>query len=89
MISMSQKNSESLLDDLLTESEIDKIYERVQILDCLLKEMPQRAVAEKTKSGIATVTRGSHLLKKTDLVIDKIIDQSSQMAWWSKLFWGK
>lgn len=89
MVSMSQKNSESLLNDLLTESEINKIYERVQIIDCLKQGLSQRTVAEKTKSGIATVTRGAHLLKRKDLVIDKVIDQSSQMAWWHKLFWGK
>ena len=88
MVSMSQKNSESLLNDVLTESEINKIYERVQILDCLKQGMSQRTTAKKTKSGIATVTRGSHLLKRKDLVIDQIIEQASQMTWWQKLFWG-
>lgn len=89
MVSMSQKNSEALLKDLLTDSEVDKIYERVQIIDCLKQGMSQRAIAEKTRSGIATVTRGSHLLKTKGLVVDQVIEQASQMTWWHKLFWGK
>ena len=89
MLSMSERNSEALLDDILTESEINKIYERVQIVDCLQNGMSQRETAKKTESGIATVTRGSHLLKKPALVLDSIIEKASSMTWWQKLFWGK
>lgn len=64
---LAQKNSEQLeltLRGLLTESEILEVAKRLQILEMLEQGVPQRQIAEKLGVGIATVTRGSHNLKK-------------------------
>lgn len=77
-----------LLDDLLTESEIDKIHERIKIIECLSQKLSQRATAQRTHAAIATVTRGASLMKKPTFVLDQIIHKSHTKHWWKKLFWN-
>lgn len=79
---------EALLSDLLTESEIDKIHERVQIVECLQRGLSQRETSKKSGAAIATVTRGAGLMKKPGLVLDTVIQNNHTLAWWHRLFWG-
>jgi TrpR family trp operon transcriptional repressor len=64
---LAQKNAEQMevtLRGLLTESEFLDVAKRLQILEMLEQGVPQRQIAEKLGVGIATVTRGSHHLKR-------------------------
>jgi Trp operon repressor len=76
-----------LLDDLLTPAEIGKVYERVQIVDCLDRKMSQRVALAKTGAAIATVSRGALLLRKNRLRLPQIINSVRKLAWWNTLFW--
>ena len=63
---LTAKDAESMntiLQDLLTPSELSEISKRLQIIRLLEKGMPQRQIAETLGVGIATVTRGSRALK--------------------------
>lgn len=53
----------TILQDLLTSSELSEISKRLQIIRLLKTGMPQRQIAETLGVGIATVTRGSRALK--------------------------
>lgn len=59
----STKDLTLLLEDLLTPEEIAEIHQRVEILHMLLEGTPQRDIAAKLDCGIATVTRGSRIIK--------------------------
>jgi TrpR family trp operon transcriptional repressor len=64
---LSAKDPESMntiLQDLLTPSELSEISKRLQIIRLLETGMPQRQIAETLGVGIATVTRGSRALKE-------------------------
>lgn len=74
-----KKEAALLLGDLLTEQEREVLAERWQIVQELSKGTPQRKIAEKLGTSIATVTRGSlafqhgnkgflYFLKKLSLV---------------------
>lgn len=76
-----------LLDDLLTDAEIDKIHERIKIVACLKDGLSQRDAQKKTEAAIATVTRGASLLKKPQFILDRVITSAQKMSWWYKLFW--
>ncbi len=54
---------EQVLGDLLTPSELAEISKRLQIIKRLREGVPQRQIAEELGVGIATVTRGSRVLK--------------------------
>lgn len=55
---------EQVLSDLLTPSELSEISKRLQIIKRLQAGVPQRQIAEELGVGIATVTRGSHVIKQ-------------------------
>lgn len=76
-----------LIDDLLSREEIEKIYQRVRIVDCLDKNFSQRATLAKTGAAIATVTRGAELMRKGRLRLPKTIQKARECAWWDALFW--
>ncbi|MDX2481979.1 MAG: Trp family transcriptional regulator [Desulfuromusa sp.] len=64
---LAQKSSpemEKALNDLLTASELDDVAKRLQIFEMLAEGVPQRQIAERLGVGIATVSRGSNVLKK-------------------------
>ena len=66
---LAQKSSEEMekaLSDLLTASELDEVAKRLQIFEMLAEGVPQRQIAESLGVGIATVSRGSNVLKKRD-----------------------
>ena len=55
---------EKALSDLLSPSELSEISKRLQIFKLLEAGVPQRQIAEQLGVGIATVTRGSRVLKQ-------------------------
>ena len=60
----SPQEMEKALSDLLTASEFDEVAKRLQIFEMLAAGVPQRQIAESLGVGIATVSRGSNVLKK-------------------------
>ena len=65
---LAQNSSEAMeksLRDLLTVGELADVANRLQIIEMLQKGVPQRQIADKLGVGIATVTRGSHHLKRS------------------------
>ena len=61
----SPQEMERALTDLLTASELDEVVKRLQIFEMLAEGVTQRQIAENLGVGIATVSRGSNVLKKT------------------------
>jgi TrpR family trp operon transcriptional repressor len=55
---------EKALGDLLTASELDDVARRLQIIEMLAEGIPQRQIADRLGVGIATVSRGSNVLKQ-------------------------
>ena len=90
MLQQTKDNSDldCVLSELLTESEIEKMYERVQIVECLHKGLSQRETSKKTTAAIATVTRGASLLKQNNSKLAEVIERNQRQAWWRQLFWG-
>ena len=76
-----------LLEDLLTPAEIEKIYERVKIIDCLDQNLSQRKTLAKTGAAIATISRGAMLLQKHQVQLAKLVKISRKYTWWHTLFW--
>ena len=60
----SPEEMEKALRDLLTASELDDVARRLQIIEMLAEGIPQRQIANRLGVGIATVSRGSNVLKK-------------------------
>lgn len=58
------KEMEKVLRQLLTSSELTEVNNRLQIIEMLEQGIPQRQIADKLGVGIATVTRGSSILKQ-------------------------
>lgn len=54
---------EEALRSLLTANELVDVANRLQIIELLEQGVPQRQIAKKLGVGIATVTRGSNVLK--------------------------
>jgi TrpR family trp operon transcriptional repressor len=55
---------EKALGDLLTASEFEDVAKRLQIIEMLAEGIPQRQIDDRLGVGIATVTRGSNVLKQ-------------------------
>lgn len=75
------------LDELLTESEVDKLHERVRVLERLKKGDSQREAAQKSGAAIATVSRGASLVKHQNLALFDLMEEANQRSWWQTLFW--
>ncbi len=60
----------SVTEALLTPMEIEAISQRLAILDALAQGKSQRDIASQLGVGIATVTRGSHTLKRNREVLE-------------------
>ncbi len=58
------KEMEKVLRQLLTSSELTEVNNRLQIIEMLEQGIPQRQIADRLGVGIATVTRGSSILKQ-------------------------
>jgi Trp operon repressor len=83
----SEKEMQKLLDELLTDSERGKIYERIKIIDSLLQGYSQRETVQKTGAAIATVGRGVNLIKRQKLLMSALLKKAKTNAWWRNLFW--
>ena len=57
----------TLLNILLSPQEINSIYNRIQIISQLKKDIPQSQIAKNLNTGIATVTRGSKVLQNKNI----------------------
>ena len=64
-----EKEMQHFLKAILTKTEIEVIYARLQILQMLKQNIPQRKIAKKLKVGIATVSRGAQVLKQSNSII--------------------
>ena len=87
MLAKHEDELADLLHDLFTESEIDKVHERIKIFACLKNGMSQREAKRESNSAIATVNHGAKFLKNSAVIIRKILDSAQNMNWWYRLFW--
>lgn len=84
----SRENLDIVLENLLTDSELTKIYDRVRILDSLDRNLSQRETLNRVGGGIATISRGAAMVKaKTFGIFAGILDDARIQTWWHKLFW--
>ena len=60
----SQEDLTNFIEGILTPQELEQVAQRLQIIKMLKKKIPQHQIAEKLGVGIATVTRGSRMLKQ-------------------------
>ena len=60
----SEEATESFLNSILTDREMEDIVHRLQIFRLLKEGVSQREIVSRLGVGIATVTRGSKALKK-------------------------
>jgi len=60
----SDNDLNNFLIGILTPEEVDQMIKRIKIVQMLKKGIPQHQIAEKLGVGIATVTRGSRMLKE-------------------------
>jgi Trp operon repressor len=70
-----EKLLKAFLDDILTTKEHEEIVHRYEILVRLLSGETQRSIVEDLGLGIATVTRGSHLLSEKGKAFKKVMVQ--------------
>lgn len=63
--SMNNDNDlKDFIEGILTPTEIKQINMRINLIKLLKKGIPQHEIADKLGIGIATVTRGSRMLKE-------------------------
>lgn len=87
LLCANKKELSLFLEDIFTNSELEKAYERIHIIDCLDQGLSQRKTLGKVGSAIATVTRGGMLMKKPNVILPKILKKARTQNWWKKLFW--
>ncbi|PJE76743.1 transcriptional regulator [Candidatus Uhrbacteria bacterium CG10_big_fil_rev_8_21_14_0_10_48_16] len=64
----------ALLEDLLTPEELTAMAQRWQIIKELYRGTPQREISQTLGVGVATVTRGSRMLRNPQGGFRRIID---------------
>ena len=64
-----------LLNELLTESELDTLSKRWRIVKMLNSGLTQREIAKELKVSLCKVTRGAKILKKPDSMVRKFLKQ--------------
>ena len=72
------KEAETLLQALLTPAESEELAARWQIVKSLIEGLPQRAVRDRLKTSIATVTRGARELKYGNGIFQKFYQRLYQ-----------
>jgi len=68
-----RKEIDTLLHDLLTDQEIEKIVQRLQIVKLIAKGVPQRKISERLGVSIAKVTRGSLAVKESNGLFKRML----------------
>ena len=81
-----EKEARMLLEDILTPQEIQDIAERWQIVRALAAGIPQRTIAENLDVSIATITRGSRMLKAGSGGFHHFLNKSGMKKGWRWLF---
>ena len=87
MLAKNEDEVIGIMHDILTESEIEKVHERIKVFACLKDGLSYRETSREADSAIATVSHGARFLRKSAMVIRKILDSAQKMNWWYKLFW--
>ena len=64
----SPQEMEKALSGLLTASELDEVAKRLQIFEMLAEGVSQRQIAKSLGVGVATVSRGSSVLKNQNKI---------------------
>ena len=64
-----------LLNELLSESELDVLSKRWRIVKMLNSGLTQREIAKELKVSLCKVTRGAKILKKPDSMVRKFLKQ--------------
>lgn len=72
-----KEDIETFLKELLTESELQDIAQRWNILKLLSENQTQRNIANTLSASLCNVTRGSKILKKEKSLIRKILFDES------------
>ena len=62
-----------LLNELLTESEIETLSKRWRILSMLKEGLTQREIAQKLNVSLCKVTRGAKILKNKNAIVTKYL----------------
>lgn len=61
--------------EILTESELETLSKRWQIMEMLFEGKTQRDIAETLKVSLCKVTRGAHILKNKNSAIIKFVNR--------------
>lgn len=69
---------EALLEDLLTPQELSSVAERFQILQALVRGIPQREIAESLNTSIGKITRGSRVVQYGKLDWEKLVAEAKK-----------
>ena len=72
-----EKILKAFLNEILTEKEYAEIIRRFEVLTRLIEGETQRSIALDLGLGIATVTRGSHVVQKGAKAFKKVTSKKS------------
>ena len=75
LFNKSEKEIQKFLTELLTNSEINTLSKRWQILKMLSENRTQRDIAKELNVSLCKVTRGSRIIKDKNSVISKILGE--------------
>jgi TrpR family trp operon transcriptional repressor len=64
---------EELLQDLFTPAEVATFTERIEIFHLLGQGIPHHEIAERLGCGVATVTRGSAVMRRGHAIVPKLL----------------
>ncbi len=78
LASRSPQDIEALLEDLLTPQELSSVAERFQILQALVRGIPQREIAESLHTSIGKITRGSRVVQYGKLDWEKLVTETKK-----------
>lgn len=81
-----EKEAKMLLEDILTPQELSAIAERWQIVRGLAAGIPQRTIADNLSVSIATITRGSRMLKAGSGGFHHFLSKTGIKRGWRWLF---
>ena len=74
----SSEKVSSFIIDMLTESELETLSKRWQILKMLAKGYTQRAIAKELEVSLCKVTRGSQILKNKNSIIHQYLNNKGE-----------
>lgn len=75
LLNKSEEEIQRFLAELLTNSEINTLSKRWQILKMLSENRTQRDIAKELNVSLCKVTRGSRIIKNKNSVISKILGE--------------